>query len=154
MYKRQELSGQAALLIEYHANEADELREYEAAGAKLLEGFELQTPAAFTTDAAEAAKAWAFRKGLYAQVAEARPSGTTALLEDIAVPVGDLADTCGGLQQLFDAYRYDDAVIFGHAKDGNIHFLITDRFEGDENLSRYDGFNLSLIHISEPTRPY
>lgn len=142
-----ELSGQAALLIEYHANEADELREYETAGAKLLEGFDLQTPAAFTTDAAEAAKAWAFRKGLYAQVAEARPSGTTALLEDIAVPVGDLADTCGGLQQLFDAYRYDDAVIFGHAKDGNIHFLITDRFEGDENLSRYDGFNEEMVEL-------
>ncbi|WCZ38285.1 FAD-binding and (Fe-S)-binding domain-containing protein [Corynebacterium jeddahense] len=142
-----ELDGQAALLIEYHANEADELREYEAAGAKLLKGFDLQTPAAFSTDPAQAAKAWAFRKGLYAQVAEARPSGTTALLEDIAVPVGDLADTCGGLQQLFDAYGYDEAVIFGHAKDGNIHFLITDRFEGDENLKRYDGFNESMVDL-------
>ena len=142
-----ELSGQAALLIEYHANEVEQLREFEQAGGKLLEEFELQTSAAFTTNAAEAAKAWAFRKGLYAQVAEARPSGTTALLEDIAVPVGDLADTCGSLQQLFDAYGYDDAVIFGHAKDGNIHFLITDRFEGEENLTRYDGFNEDMVDL-------
>ena len=142
-----EVDGQAALLIEYHANEADQLREFEQAGSKLLGELDLETPARFTTDPREAAKAWAFRKGLYAQVAEARPSGTTALLEDIAVPVGDLADTCGGLQQLFDEYSYDEAVIFGHAKDGNIHFLITDRFEGDENLTRYDGFNEAMVDL-------
>ncbi|MEI9907060.1 MAG: hypothetical protein WDO06_03345 [Actinomycetota bacterium] len=31
---------------------------------------------------------WKARKGLYAAVAGNRPSGTTALLEDIAVPTG------------------------------------------------------------------
>lgn len=142
-----ELDQHAALLIEYHANEEDQLREYEQAGTKLMGELDLATPAAFSTDPKQAAKAWAFRKGLYAQVAEARPSGTTALLEDIAVPVEDLADTCGGLQGLFDEYSYDDAVIFGHAKDGNIHFLITDRFEGDENLGRYDGFNEAMVDL-------
>lgn len=142
-----ELDQHAALLIEYHANEEEQLREYEQAGTKLLGELDLSTPAEFSTDPKQAAKAWAFRKGLYAQVAEARPSGTTALLEDIAVPVEDLADTCGGLQQLFDEYSYDDAVIFGHAKDGNIHFLITDRFEGDENLGRYDGFNEAMVDL-------
>ncbi|WP_296144781.1 FAD-binding and (Fe-S)-binding domain-containing protein [uncultured Corynebacterium sp.] len=142
-----ELDQHAALLIEYHANEEEQLREYERAGAKLLGELDLATPAEFSTDPKQAAKAWAFRKGLYAQVAEARPSGTTALLEDIAVPVEDLADTCGGLQGLFDEYSYDDAVIFGHAKDGNIHFLITDRFEGDENLGRYDGFNEAMVDL-------
>ena len=142
-----ELGCQAALLIEYHASEEEQLREYEAAGTKLLTEFDLETQARFTTDPSEAAKAWAFRKGLYAQVAEARPSGTTALLEDIAVPVEDLADTCGGLQELFDRYSYDEAVIFGHAKDGNIHFLITDRFEGDDNLKRYDGFNEDMVDL-------
>ncbi|MCQ4618496.1 FAD-binding oxidoreductase [Corynebacterium sp. CCUG 65737] len=142
-----ELDQHAALLIEYHANEEEQLREYERAGTKLLGELDLATPAEFSTDPKQAAKAWAFRKGLYAQVAEARPSGTTALLEDIAVPVEDLADTCGGLQGLFDEYSYDDAVIFGHAKDGNIHFLITDRFEGDENLGRYDGFNEAMVDL-------
>ena len=142
-----ELDQHAALLIEYHANEEEQLREYERSGAKLLGELDLATPAEFSTDPKQAAKAWAFRKGLYAQVAEARPSGTTALLEDIAVPVEDLADTCGGLQGLFDEYSYDDAVIFGHAKDGNIHFLITDRFEGDENLGRYDGFNEAMVDL-------
>lgn len=142
-----DVDGQAALLIEYHADEEEQLREYEKTGRDILANLDLQTEAEFSTDKAQAARAWHFRKGLYAQVAEARPSGTTALLEDVVVPVRDLAETCGGLQELFDAHGYDDAVIFGHAKDGNIHFLITDRFEGDEALSRYDSFNEGLVDL-------
>ncbi|WP_273367849.1 FAD-binding and (Fe-S)-binding domain-containing protein [Corynebacterium massiliense] len=142
-----DVDGQAALLIEYHADEEEKLREYEKTGADILAELDLESAAEFSTDKKQAAKAWNFRKGLYAQVAEARPSGTTALLEDVVVPVADLADTCGGLQELFDAHSYDEAVIFGHAKDGNIHFLITDRFEGDEALGRYDSFNEKMVDL-------
>ena len=74
---------------------------------------------------------WKLRKGLYSSVAGARPTGTTALLEDIVVPVPRLAETCRDLAVLFDRYDYRDSVIFGHAKDGNIHFMLTDRFETD-----------------------
>ncbi len=38
-------------------------------------------------------------------------------------------------------------MIFGHAKDGNIHFMITDRFEGDEQLSRYGAFTEDLVSL-------
>ncbi|RIU97117.1 FAD-binding oxidoreductase, partial [Klebsiella pneumoniae] len=116
-------------------------------GAEILASQRLQTPAAFSTDPAFYSTAWAFRKGLLSQVSGARPSGTTALFEDVVVPVADLADTCLELQQMFDTYAYENAVIFGHAKDGNIHFLITDRFEGEENLTRYNGFNDDLARL-------
>ena len=76
---------QAALLIEYHADAEEELREKEGKGSQLLRELPLQSPAAFSADAATRTTAWNFRKGLYAQVAEARPSGTTALLEDIVL---------------------------------------------------------------------
>lgn len=142
-----DVDAQAALLIEYHASEEEELRALEKAGSGILADLHLQAPATFSTDKVRAREAWAFRKGLYAQVAEARPSGTTALLEDIVVPVADLADTCGGLQELFGSHGYDDAVIFGHAKDGNIHFLLTDRFEGDEALGRYNDFNEQMVEM-------
>lgn len=138
---------QAALLIEYHADAQEELQEKESKGSQLLRELPLQSPAAFSADAATRTTAWNFRKGLYAQVAEARPSGTTALLEDIVVPVGDLADTCSSLQELFARYGYDDAVIFGHAKDGNIHFLLTDRFEGDDAIGRYNDFNEGMVDL-------
>ena len=84
-------------------------------------------PAQLTADASGRAGLWHTRKGLYATVAGARPSGTTALLEDIVVPVPVLADTCAALTGLFDRHGYSDSVIFGHAKDGNIHFMLTER---------------------------
>ena len=85
--------------------------------------------------------------GLYATVAGVRPSGTTALLEDIVVPVPALAHTCAELVQLFDRYGYENSVIFGHAKDGNIHFMPTDRFEGAVNLGRYEAFTDDMVDL-------
>ena len=138
---------QAALLIEYHANEEEELRCLQDKGSALLRELPLRAPAEFSEDRVDRAVAWAFRNGLYASVAGARKSGTTALLEDVVVPVPDLAPTCESLQELFKKYGYDDAVIFGHAKDGNIHFLLTDRFEGDEALGRYNNFNEGMVDL-------
>ncbi len=142
-----EVDRQAALLVEYHAREAEELRGLAAAGAAVLGDLDLQAPAVLSADAAARKAAWSFRKGLYASVAGARPSGTTALLEDVAVPMPSLADACGGLQELFDRYGYADSVIFGHAKDGNIHFMLTDRFEGDAALGRYLGFTDEMVDL-------
>ncbi|MDU0478226.1 FAD-binding and (Fe-S)-binding domain-containing protein [Staphylococcus chromogenes] len=142
-----EVDQQAALLIEYHANAEEELRSFEAAGAKLLSELPLRAAAEFSQDSLARAVAWSFRNGLYASVAGARKSGTTALLEDVVVPVADLAPTCESLQELFVRYGYDDAVIFGHAKDGNIHFLLTDRFEGNEALGRYNNFNEEMVSL-------
>lgn len=138
---------EAALLVEYHADDPLALHELATAGARVLAGEELRVPAGFSSDPAARAAAWAFRKGLYASVAGARPSGTTALLEDVVVPVERLADTCEGLQELFGRYGYADSVIFGHAKDGNIHFMLTDRFEGAQALGRFEGFTDAMVDL-------
>ncbi|MEH3088512.1 MAG: FAD-binding and (Fe-S)-binding domain-containing protein [Microbacterium arborescens] len=138
---------QAALLIEYHAGSDDELDALTAGGARLLAAQPLLAPAALSSDPAARAAAWKLRKGLYASVAGARPSGTTALLEDIVVPVPALAATCASLQALFTRYDYRDSVIFGHAKDGNIHFMLTDRFETDAQLTRYAGFTDDMVDL-------
>ena len=53
----------------------------------------------------ERAALWSIRKGLYTSVAGARPSGTTALLEDVVVPVPALLRHCESLLELFDAAR-------------------------------------------------
>ncbi|WP_058629838.1 FAD-binding and (Fe-S)-binding domain-containing protein [Microbacterium testaceum] len=142
-----EATTQAALLVEYHADDASALRDLAAAGARVLGEQPLLDPAVFSSDAADRAAAWKFRKGLYASVAGARPSGTTALLEDVVVPVERLADTCEGLQELFARFGYDDSVIFGHAKDGNIHFMLTDRFEGARALGRFEGFTDAMVDL-------
>lgn len=140
------IDGHAALLVEYHGvDDADLERQLgraadalESAGAPALEP---------TRDVVERARLWHFRKGLYAAIAGARPPGTTALLEDIAVPVPELANTCAALQLLFERYGYDDAVIFGHAKDGNIHFLLTEDFTDPGAVGRQRSFTEELVTL-------
>lgn len=141
------VAGEAALLVEYRADDSDALSALAADGTALLNGLHLRAPAVFSAEADRRARAWKFRKGLYATVAGARPSGTTALLEDVVVPVPALAATCRDLQGLFGEYGYLDSVIFGHAKDGNIHFMLTDRFEGDEALGRLAGFTDDMTEV-------
>ncbi|MCL3861796.1 FAD-binding and (Fe-S)-binding domain-containing protein [Actinotalea sp. K2] len=138
---------QAALLVEYQATSAVELDALAAAARPTLDSLPLSAPLDLSTDPAVRAGLWGLRKGLYTAVAGARRSGTTALLEDVVVPVEHLAETCAALTRLFDRYGYQDSVIFGHAKDGNIHFMLTDRFETPEQLRRYADFTESLVDL-------
>ncbi|WP_382308452.1 FAD-binding and (Fe-S)-binding domain-containing protein [Herbiconiux sp. UC225_62] len=137
---------QAALLVEYQAATAEELSAAQATGQRTLDALRTSTPTVLSTDAATRASLWHLRKGLYATVAGARPSGTTALLEDVVVPVESLARTCERLIGLFGRYDYDNNVIFGHAKDGNIHFMLTDLFEGP-GLDRYAAFTDDMVDL-------
>jgi len=138
---------QATLLVEYHADTAEHLAELQATGTALAAQLPLSSPATFSTEAAARAQMWHLRKGLYAAVAGARPPGTTALLEDIVVPVPALGRTCIELISLFERYQYRDSVIFGHAKDGNIHFMLTDSFAGAESLDRYRDFTEDMVDL-------
>lgn len=137
----------AALLVEYSADSPEQLSDAVAAGADGLKPFGLTVPATFSTDPVARAELWHLRKGLYASVAGARPLGTTALLEDIVVPVPSLARTCGKLSELFDLYGYTNSVIFGHAKDGNIHFMLTDGFASAAELGRYHAFTEDMVDL-------
>lgn len=142
------LRDHAALLVEYAADSAEELAEAHRSGAVVVGNASgLYAPAVFSTDAAVRAELWHLRKGLYASVAGARPPGTTALLEDVVVPVPSLARTCVELNRLFDKYQYRNSVIFGHAKDGNIHFMLTDRFASTAELERYDSFTEDMVDL-------
>ena len=137
----------AGLLVEYQEM-TDELLAGRVEGAQELFGrFPLATPFELSGQAQTRADLWHMRKGLYATVAGNRPSGTTALLEDVAVPVPALAATCGALLELFDRHRYEESVIFGHAKDGNIHFLLNERFDDPTSLKRYTEFTDEMVDL-------
>jgi D-lactate dehydrogenase len=135
------VAGHAALLVEWQQTSPEALQDRVADARPLLAG------ATLSTDPAIRSALWHIRKGLYATVAGARPSGTTALLEDIAVPVPALADTCAGLTELFDRHGYSGSVTFGHAKDGNLHFMLTERFPGGEAPARYAAFTEDLVDL-------
>ena len=137
----------AALLVEYQEETAEALGARVVVAPEVFRGLPLVGEGTLSTDAARRAALWHIRKGLFTLVAGARPSGTTALLEDIAVPVDRLYATCTELTRLFAKYRYEDPVIFGHAKDGNIHFLLNERFDDPASLLRYEAFTGEMVEL-------
>ncbi|MEU8171288.1 FAD-binding and (Fe-S)-binding domain-containing protein [Microbispora hainanensis] len=141
--RRLEVRDHAALLVEWQESDPELLAAHEREAGQVFAGMDLAAPARLSGDSAGRAALWRIRKNLYAAVAGARPSGTTALLEDVAVPVPALADLCDELAGLFDRYRYERSVIFGHAKDGNLHFMLNERFGTD--LRRYADFTEDLV---------
>lgn len=141
------VTAQAALLIEFQGHSAEELAAKASAAAPVFAVLSLSREATLSTDAATRAALWHTRKGLYTTVAGARPSGTTALLEDIVVPVSELLPVCEALTRMFDEHGYEDSVIFGHAKDGNIHFMLNERFDDPAQLARYERFTAELVDL-------
>ncbi|RVX47676.1 D-lactate dehydrogenase [Nonomuraea polychroma] len=133
----------AALLVEWQETDPAVLGERERAAEELFSALALAAAARLSREARGRAALWHIRKGLYASVAGARPSGTTALLEDVAVPVPALADLCDDLTALFAKHRYERSVVFGHAKDGNLHFMLNERF--DTGLRRYADFTEDMV---------
>jgi D-lactate dehydrogenase len=127
----------AGLLVEFHASNETQRREFEAIASTTVAGFTLLQPANFTSDPVEQAMLWKIRKGMFPSVGAVRASGTTALMEDIALPVDRLADGAMDLRALFLKHGYDNAIIFGHAKDGNLHFVLTQGFNTEREIDRY-----------------
>lgn len=142
-----EIHGHASLLVEYQAATPEELLDKQQQSRRLFNSLDLAAPFELSADAKERSDLWHIRKGLYTTVAGSRPAGTNALLEDIAVPVPALAETCEHLLDLFDRHNYQNSVIFGHAKDGNIHFMLTERFDDASQLERYEAFTDDMVDL-------
>ena len=104
-------------------------------------------PAEFTTDRARQRAYWAVREGLFTSVGAARPSGTSVVLEDVTFPPDALAQGVADLTDLFAEHGYDDAVVFGHAKEGNLHFLLTPRFDDPAEVARYADFMRAMVQL-------
>ncbi len=139
--------GEAALLLEYRATSAEELQKVTTGVPDLMESLSPLPPSAFGDDPALRQALWKVRKGLFAAVAATRPSGELSLLEDICVPMEKLLDTVVGLQSLFATYGYENAVIFGHAKDGNIHFLLNQSFATADDIARFEAFTDDMVNL-------
>jgi len=93
------------------------------------------------------AQLWNLRKGLYPTVGGQRPPGTTLIIEDVVFPIDRLAAAVTALQQLFADHGYDNAIIFGHAKDGNLHFVITPDLRQPDAARQYDRFMRDLVRL-------
>jgi D-lactate dehydrogenase len=104
-------------------------------------------PFQFTDRPEEFTQLWAIRQGLFPSVGSARATGTTVIIEDVAVPVPRLAAMTLDLQRLFDRHGYTGSIIFGHALEGNLHFVITPNFAKPEETERYKHFMDDVCHM-------
>ena len=137
----------SAILCEFQESSEDKLiTKFENAKAVFVTLPLLVSPD-FTQDAGQQAMMWKIRKGMYPSVAGMRASGTSALLEDFTFPVERLGEAVMDIQMLFKEFNYANGIIFGHAKDGNLHFVVSQRFFTKEDIDHYQKFNDALFDI-------
>jgi D-lactate dehydrogenase len=141
----------AALLVESRAFAADELQGQVHAVTESLKRVPFERPFAFTDRVVEYTSLWNIRKGLFPAVGAVREIGTTVIIEDVAFPIDRLAKGTLHLQDLMRRYRYDEAIIFGHALEGNLHFVFTQDFGRAEEIERYRRFMDDVAQVVNAT---
>ena len=136
-----------ALLVETRAENGEVLCDNIARIGAAVADLEMLQPVAFTDVPAEFERLWNIRKGLFPSIGGMRPVGTTVIIEDIAFPIASLADATVDLQGLFVEYGYDEAIVFGHALEGNLHFVITPDLGRPAEVDRYRRFMDAIAHL-------
>jgi len=139
-YLRNVPDGATALLVECRGENASALKARMKQTIDTIETARLLTlqPIAFLEDPAIATAYWDARKALIPMVAGMREGGTSVLLEDVAVPVRNLAKLCRGIEEMYQKYNYADGSAFGHALEGNLHLVFTQSFDSPAEVKRYE----------------
>ncbi len=126
-----------AVLLDTKADTPELLQQNIEAINAVISQFTLFKPAHFSSDPAETDAWWGLRSGVFPTVGGTRRNGTTALIEDIAFHIDDLPQATEDLLQLLHDSGYGDACIYGHAFEGNYHFIIGQSFETQADIDKY-----------------
>ena len=137
----------AGLLAEFQDADEAERPTLEVQAREAVGGLQLLEPARFTHDSGEQALLWKIRQGLYPSVGAARQRGTTVIIEDVVFPIETLADGTVELIRTALRHGYEEAIVFGHAKDGNLHLTITQSFNTQAEVDRYARFMDDMVHL-------
>lgn len=129
--------GVTALLVEIQGANGAEVATRVGSVSHALSEAPPSRPVEFCTDPYLIEKYWKIRKGLFPAVGAVRPVGTTVIIEDVAVPIESLAPATADLQAALIKHGYAEAIIFGHALDGNLHFVFAQGFADDQAIRRY-----------------
>lgn len=129
-----------ALLIESRAASQSLLHEQLQQVMASIADFALEQKVEFSEDPLIYNQLWKIRKDTFPAVGAVRQTGTTVIIEDVTFPLEQLAEGVNRLIQLFDKHRYDEAIIFGHALEGNLHFVFTQGFNSPAKVARYQAF--------------
>jgi D-lactate dehydrogenase len=130
----------AALLIEVRSQTPISLQLRIDAALGAITGIATVEVPAFSTDPAICEMYWKVRKGTFPSVGAMRRAGTTVIIEDVAFPIESLGVATLDLQALMRKHGYSEGIIFGHALEGNLHFVFTQDFSDAPEVDRYARF--------------
>jgi D-lactate dehydrogenase len=140
-------NGATAILVEYQAQDAESILGFKKEAEAILKKLRLLHDPEFTDDPITQASLWKTRKGIIPSIGGMRAPGSTCINEDVVFPIHRLADAVTDLQQLFVDFGYPDGAVFGHAKDGNLHFLVNQAFNTDADITHYDHFMQAMVKV-------
>ena len=136
-----------AILVETRALLKKDLENQIGVILAAIQPIPTEIPIRFTAIPSEYEQLWKIRKGMFPSIGAIRKTGTTVIIEDVAFPVPRLAEATLDLQQLFKKWGYNEAVIFGHALEGNLHFVFTQDFGVQSEIDRYSHFMADITEM-------
>ncbi|MGX5218159.1 FAD-binding and (Fe-S)-binding domain-containing protein [Pseudomonas segetis] len=136
-----------ALLIEARAAGESLLAEQLSQISASISHFPVEKQVEFSSDPLVYNQLWKIRKDTFPAVGAVRETGTTVIIEDVTFPVEQLAEGVNRLLGLFDKHAYSEAIIFGHALEGNLHFVFTQAFDSPEQVVRYEAFMQDVAQL-------
>jgi D-lactate dehydrogenase len=127
----------AAILVEVRAaDQAGLLAAIEGALARVA-GIEPVFPLLFMDKKDDYEKLWNIRRGLFTSVGGARKPGSAVIIEDVVFPAEHLAEGTVELQRLMRLHGFPEGIIFGHALEGNLHFVFCPDFGDAAAVANY-----------------
>lgn len=139
--------GLTAVLTETKADSEAELKTNIITIEGCLSDFDLFAAPYFTDKEEEYALYWQTRSGIFPSVGGTREPGTTCLIEDVAFPIRHLPEATAELQELIAKHGYSDGCIYGHALEGNYHFIINQSFADPAEVDRYEALMNDVIRL-------
>ena len=140
-------AGACALLIESRAASQSLLHEQVAQIMATIAHFPVEKQVDFSEDPLVYNQLWKIRKETFPAVGAVRQTGTTVIIEDVTFPVERLAEGVNRLIGLLEKHRYDEAILFGHALEGNLHFVFTQGFDDPLQVARYEAFMRDVAQL-------
>ncbi len=137
----------AVLLIKTDALTPEKLRQNMDEISSVLTAFETVFPTQFTDKEEEYSAYWTMRSGIFPTVGSTRETGTTCIIEDVAFQLSDIPEATKDIRELLIKHNYSDAVIYGHALEGNFHFILNQRFDSDSELKRYENLMAEVVDL-------
>ncbi len=139
--------GVTALLIDLEAASSKILDNIISDVTRVLSEQSLEKEFEFTKDKKQILGYWNIRKGIFPSVGGMRKTGTSVIIEDIAIKMKYLTQAVVDIRTMLDNHDYKDAVIYGHALDGNLHFIFSQNFENAGEVKKYNEMIKSLVAL-------